>query len=198
VMSLGKYVGFNVPFDGFYELYQFPRWKRLSGNPKERIKKYMSSYYISIWSVFDKKSIQKAYDILSKVNLKNSNFIEIVVAIVCCEEGEIIFSDRIFGAREINQEKSSSWASRQKRLLRAAFDRGFFEQVNEISNHFNSLFGNSRFDYGLMVYLKMCFLKNISGRIQRLFRKRGLNKVNLSNCDFLKTLQKFLSENKIQ
>jgi glycosyltransferase domain-containing protein len=151
VMGVGSYVGFDVPFKGFFKLYgNLPEVN--SNNALQRVKSYLSCYHMSLWAVYKRCTILKAYTILIESNFTNHNLIELTIAISCAIDGKILFLDKIYGVREVNNENSINW-SKSHRALLSEYKNNYkkiSKEVNEIAIKSNNKF---LFKFGMCMYL---------------------------------------------
>ncbi|MCG3679260.1 TIGR00180 family glycosyltransferase [Aliarcobacter butzleri] len=164
-MGIGRYFGFDIPFNTFYPIYTQVNFSTINyKNSNDRLIKYMKNYYMSLWAVYNKNILKKAYDILNKVPYINDNFIELVISITCANDNSIYFSNNILGIRECKNIYNTSWKHKQKNLLEYSLDnRGnFLDTVKK----FDSFFDNNIFSKGINVYLKTINKKNKIKRIK--------------------------------
>jgi len=116
VMGVGRYAGFDLPFEGFYKVFsKFPSVD--SSFALLRVISYLSNYHMSLWAVYKTKTIKKSYEILNGSIFSNHNFIELTIAITCAIEGRVLFYEKLYAIREVNNKNSKNWAKQHKPLL---------------------------------------------------------------------------------
>jgi len=157
VMGVGNYVGFDLPFKGFYNIYG--KLPKINSNfASLRVVSYLSNYYMSLWAVYKKDTILKAYSILVKSDFKNHNLIELTIAINCAIEGKILFLDMLYGIREVNNVNSKNWAKEHKTIM-SVFKNNYSQFAKEINNI--SINSSNQYLFKLGTYSYLIFsLKN--------------------------------------
>lgn len=121
---VGKYLGFYENFnDEFFEIKKKKLSYKVSNNKKENIKNYLSNYHQILWALYKKDTIKSAYEVISKAQFINDNFIEIVIATICSATGGIDFINDYWGVREISS--SDSWGRRHRPLFDIIDTRDF-------------------------------------------------------------------------
>lgn len=79
------------------------------------VKKFFMNYSMILWGLYNKKSLIKSMMIIEKSNLKNDNFIELILGTVLLLEGGIKQSSEPWLVRDMNQP--DNWGGRHKRLI---------------------------------------------------------------------------------
>lgn len=112
---VGKYIGFNDDFDGrFFPIYQeLPEDINLGFDKNAEV--FFKNYYQILWAMYDKKIIDKVYQIINQAKFHNDNFIELTIGTYACYVGGIKFINEIWGVREIN--KHEHWGNRHEPIL---------------------------------------------------------------------------------
>ncbi len=154
VMSVGRYAGFDVPFNGLYEIYPtLPLINNLTSTT--RVNSYMFRYYMALWAVYDVQTLLKAYTVLNQASYRNHNLIELTIAIVCASEGKILFYDDLYAIREGNNQFSKNWAKGHKSLLSEYIynNKEFMRQINSLEIAYNDIYQAPLFRKGLYRYL---------------------------------------------
>ncbi len=107
---VGKYLGFNENFNGFF----YPIYQKIPDDINLGAKKngevFFKNHYQLLWSMYDKKILVKSFKIIKEAKFYNDNFIEIVIGACACFEGGIKFLNVLWGIREISIE--NHWGTR--------------------------------------------------------------------------------------
>jgi len=178
VMSIGKYLGFDIPFNGFYEIYTDRKVPKSYRDPEKMLKSYLSNYYMSLWATYEAKTIIKAYKILSKSKFSNDNLIEIVIAINCSLSGEIYFYNKVYGIREVNNSNSKNWAKKHPSLLKSYIKFNLIEDLKSLEKEFFREYNNNLFQKGIFYYIKDTFLKKIVAILRKKTERRYIYEQN--------------------
>lgn len=108
--TVGKYIGFNEVFDGEF----FPIYQKLPDDIElgvdQNAKAFFENYYMILWSMYDKKVLDKAFKIINEAQFHNDNYIELTIGACACYEGGIKFLKEIWGIREISSNEH--WGNR--------------------------------------------------------------------------------------
>jgi hypothetical protein len=150
-MGIGKYAGFDLTFSGFYKIYD----NIVTIDDKTelfRIIRYLSNYYMSLWAIYKKDTIKKAYRILQQSNFSNHNLIEITIAITCALDGKIYCDKKLYGIREVNNVNTNNWAKQHLPIL-SAYKNSYKHIVNDINQLSYSFKSRFFFKAGIYCYL---------------------------------------------
>lgn len=178
-MGIGRCFGFDIPFNRFYPIYTQVNFSSINHkNAESRISKYMKNYYMSLWAVYKRDILQKAYSILNQVVYVNDNFIELAIAITCANANNIYFSNSVLGIRECKNTYNNSWRHKQKNLLGYSLDN--YEEFSSSLREFDSFFEKNAFSRGISIYLKNINKKN---KINIIKKKLNSKLYNLKHND---------------
>jgi glycosyltransferase domain-containing protein len=170
-MGIGRYLGFDIPFKAFYPLYTQVNFSSINyKNSDDRVVEYMKNYYMSLWAVYKKDILKKAYNILNQIPYVNDNFIELTIAITCTNDNKIYFSKNILGIRECKNTYNNSWKHKQKNLLEYSLDNR--DDFSDILKKFDTFFNNNIFSKGINIYLKTINKKSKVNRIKKKINSR--------------------------
>ena len=152
--GLGHHLGFKQgEADCFYPIYRKMEYSQLCGNSKERVKMYLENYYQILWSIFEKCHLEVAFNIIEKSEIKNDNFIEVILASYFACVGNIYISPHIFGVREI---ANHSWGRRHKQLYTLRDDDCFHDEFKRINSNLTEYLGEGVGDIAIKGYFKFC------------------------------------------
>jgi glycosyltransferase domain-containing protein len=138
--TVGKYIGFNECFNcNFFPIYQeLPEDIDLGFDKNGEV--FFKNYYQILWSMYDKKVLEKAFQIINEAKFHNDNFIELTVGTCACYEGGIKFLSEIWGVREISTQEH--WGTRHVPILsmKIAEANGDYQRFKELVD-FNTFHG---------------------------------------------------------
>jgi len=171
---VGKYLGFNECFEGkFFPIYQeLPEDIDFGFDKNWEV--FFKNYYQILWSMYDKKVLEKAFQIIKEAKFHNDNFIELTIGTCACYEGGIKFLNEIWGVREISTKEH--WGNRHVPILsmKIAEANGDYQRFKELVD-FNTFDGCA---YGVMnSYLSVHSMNrgslrsNIGNMIPEVFKK---------------------------
>jgi glycosyltransferase domain-containing protein len=190
VMGVGRYAGFDLPFEGFYNIYKnLPKVE--SKIPFLRVVNYLSNYHMSLWAVYKKSSILKCYEILKKSNITNSNLIELTIAINSAIDGKILFTEEFYGVREVNNSNSENWAKQHLTLL-GTFKRNRKLILNEIKNLSINSSNKKLFIIGFYIYLFDSFKNRIKNKF---FNNKKIKKESIIDEKLNLLITKIIKDN---
>lgn len=150
-MGVGRYFGFNIPYSGFFPLYGRSRFPNVSSeNREKRIKSFLGKYHMSLWAVYDTAVLKKAYNILLQANVKNDNFIELVIASIAASEGKIYFTNKTLGVRECQNKNRISWGRLQPNIRTYALQEEFKVDMENL----NRAVGDNSIRLGINAYIQ--------------------------------------------
>lgn len=130
--TVGRYVGFNEDFDGnFFPIYQKLPEDIDLGSDKNAVV-FFKNYYQLLWSMYDKKILEKAFQIINEAKFYNDNYIEMVIGACACYEGGIKFLNEIWGVREISAQEH--WGTRHTPItnMKIAEMNGDYQKFKEL------------------------------------------------------------------
>lgn len=113
--TVGKYVYFNEVFDGEFvpNGQKFPEDIDFGSHKNAEV--FFKNYYMILWAMYDKKILEKAFQIINKAKFHNDNYIELTIGACACYEGGIKFPKEIWGVREVSTKEH--WGNRHAPIL---------------------------------------------------------------------------------
>ena len=133
--TVGKYIGFNECFNcNFFPIYQeLPEDIDLGFDKNGEV--FFKNYYQILWSMYDKKVLEKAFQIIKEAKFHNDNFIELTIGTCACYEGGIKFLNEIWGVREISTKEH--WGNRHAPIMSMEIAKinGDYQKFKELVDH---------------------------------------------------------------
>ena len=146
----GTFVGFNEKYNGkFFQFYQnMP--SNITGTIEERIKSFFTDYFQILWSMFRKEILKSSFEVISKSNFKNDNFIELIIGTIACHFGNISTVSNTWGARE--KANNDHWGKRHVPISQLD-DNAIIEELDLIVPHIDSITTHGLFKLALSTYI---------------------------------------------
>jgi glycosyltransferase domain-containing protein len=156
--SVGRYLGFDETFNGeIYKIQNYAAWPDVETVPRQNIVNFMSNYHQILWAIYRKDTIRNAYEIIEEANFSNDNFIELVIATLCCGTGGIALIDDFWGVREI--ANGDHWGKRHSALHSAQNTEIFINDVQKFTSLLDPFIGDGNAKLAIDCYLKSSELK---------------------------------------
>lgn len=112
--GIGKQIFFDEPFVGVF--YTSPgtnnlaEFKSREGETRANyLQRFWSNYQNILWSIYKREAIKNAFTTLSTCNLKNGNFVELILGIESLRIGDVYVSHDGFNFRE--EAKVAHWGN---------------------------------------------------------------------------------------
>jgi glycosyltransferase domain-containing protein len=151
--SVGRYLGFDEVFNGeIYKIQNYATWPDVELEPKQNITNFLSNYHQILWALYRKSTIKNAYEIIDEASFSNDNFIELVIATLCCGTGGIALIDDYWGVRE--NTSSDHWGKRHSPLYSIQNTVSFTEDVQKFIDLLDPFVGRANAKLAIDCYLK--------------------------------------------
>ncbi len=150
---VGNYLSYYRSFDGcFYQGSEKSSYIPSLG--VQNIDSFMRNYYMILWSLYRKKDLLVAYDIMINTNFYNDNFIELIIGITLASKGKIKISNENWGIREIDLS-GDHWGKRHVSLC-LEDNVKLQNDIDSIKTASNDRILENAFEIGLNAYIDFC------------------------------------------
>jgi glycosyltransferase domain-containing protein len=113
-MVLGNFLGFKTTNNiTFYDEYYYNSFD-YNSSVKENAKNLFSKYFMTIWGIYDKETLLKAYEIIQKSEPRNHNFYEFIIGAIFCASGGVKKMEDLLILR---RNSIDSWGSMHTSLI---------------------------------------------------------------------------------
>lgn len=177
VMGIGRYFGFDIPFNKFYPIYTNKKYLSIMNkNTNKRINSFMSNYLMSLWAVYNTQHLKEIYQLLNKIKPTNDNLIELSIALHMCKKGNIFISKAVYGLRECNNINLNSWKTQQSKL-----DYKILEENMKIFNKYDD---SKLFEKGFWLFInskEKSFLNRFKNKARKIINKLNFKSIYVNS-----------------
>jgi glycosyltransferase domain-containing protein len=112
---IGNIIQFHEKFDNTFFSNKLYESINFNYEPRKNVEYFLSDYRQILWGMYKKEILTISFRIINELQLKNDNFIELIISVISSYNGEIKFLNNIWSARELSLNEH--WATRHQSLF---------------------------------------------------------------------------------
>jgi glycosyltransferase domain-containing protein len=188
---VGNFIYFRKAFDGYF--FKYARFREFDVIVND-LRQYWENYENSLWCLYRKEVLLKAFSFLNAIKQSNDNFIEFVLSATAKGEGKVYVSKEVINFRELNP--GAHWGNKTLPLSWHWFDSvtkaDYKKTIEVLDSQYSKGFTSSFFK----IYLRLHSV-NIFVRIYKFGIKSIRKLYNAQSDNFLISLSKTDKQNNL-